>query len=297
VLDRASQQGARGSFVPCDATLDSVALRRWFRARASENGVRFLDRHYLEGVETSEQDPGRRRAVALHLRALDTGARQRGATLLTGILTRHCLPPDTEGVRVRVRPGILINALGAWSSILDAKLGVPALATPLRRPLASLSVRDEDLPEGVELAGQPLVVDRSLLFFCPEAAYTLAGVASSPSESAYDLRYEQSFFENQIWPRIVQLASSFEATMHVRGRAVLRGVAPDGSGVLGWVDGLSNLIEAHSFAGGGLSHCFAAARGVAELLADGAYRTLDLSPISPARFRKRGSLLPELLAL
>ena len=296
VLDRAREQGLAASFAPRDVTLDAVALRRWFRDRAAAHGVRFLDRHYLEGVETTEQEPGRRRAVHLHVRALDTGARQRGAALLSGILTRHCLPPDVEAARGRLRPGILINALGAWSSILCAKLGVQALSIPMRRPLSSLTVRKEALPEGLALGAQPIIVDRSLLFFCPEAAYTLAGCAAPPCQSAYDLRYDQAFFQNQIWPRIVQLAGVFEGAMHVRGRAALRGVAPDGSGILGWAEGLTNLIEAHSFAGGGLSHCFAVARGVAELLADGAYRTLDLSPLAPTRFRKR-SLLLEPLAL
>jgi FAD-dependent oxidoreductase domain-containing protein 1 len=296
VLDRAHELGLRASFAPRDVTLDAVALRRWFRERAAAHGVRFLDRHYLEGVETTEQEPGRRRAVHLHVRALDTGARQRGAALLSGILTRHCLPPDAEGVRGRLRPGILINALGAWSSVLCAKLGVQALSTPTRRPLASLSVRGEALPEGLELGAQPLIVDRSLLFFCPEGAYTLAGCAAPPCHSAYDLRYDQAFYQNQIWPRLIQLSGAFEGAMHVRGRGTLRGFAPDGSGVLGWVEGLTNLIEAHSFAGGGLSHCFAVARGVAELLADGAYRTLDLTPLSPGRFRKR-QILIEPLAL
>jgi glycine/D-amino acid oxidase-like deaminating enzyme len=294
VLDRAREEGLQASFAPGDATLDAVALRRWFRERAAQHGVRFLDRHYIDGVETTEQEPGRRRAVHLHVRALDTAARQRGATLLSGILTRHCIPPDAEGARGRLRPGILINALGAWSSILCAKLGVAALSTPLRRPLSSISVRGEALPDGLELGSQPLIVGPSLLFFCPEAAYTLAGCAAPPCQSAFDLRYDPAFYEDQIWPRLIPLAGAFEGAMHVRGRTSLRGVSPDGSGILGWAEGLTNLIEAHSFAGGGLSHCFAAARGVAELLADGGYRTLDLAPLSPVRFRKRNLLLEPL---
>ena len=58
-----------------------------------------VDKLHKAGVETTEQEPGRRRAVHLHVRGLDTGARQRGAALLSGILTRHCLPPDAEGER------------------------------------------------------------------------------------------------------------------------------------------------------------------------------------------------------
>jgi glycine/D-amino acid oxidase-like deaminating enzyme len=46
---------------------------------------------------------------------------------------------------------------------------------------------------------------------------------------------------------------------------------------------LANLILANGFSGHGMQHAPATGRGIAELLIDGAYRSLDLSSLSAQR--------------
>ena len=295
VLDRVPDEGLHACYVAGDGTLEAAVMTRWFRDRAIERGVHFLDRHYLEGIETAEPDPGSRRATTLLMRALPPIDRL--ASLIGAALSRHSVPHSHED-RVELRPGLFINALGAWSNLLAAKLGLPALTRPVRRQLARVSVRGGDLPAGIDIGALPLIVDPAQLYFCPEGSYTLAGHSSDAPSGGYPLEYDgATYFNDHIWPRVARVASCFERSVHVRGRSTLRGMTPDASGVLGWVKGLSNVIEAHGFAGGGLSHCVAVGRGVAELIADGGYQKLDLSPLSPERFRTGKNLLPEPLAL
>ena len=57
----------------------------------------------------------------------------------------------------------------------------------------------------------------------------------------------------------------------------------DQNGLVGPHPALDNLICATGFSGHGLQQAPAVGRGVAELIAHGGYRSLDLSPLSVAR--------------
>jgi len=63
-------------------------------------------------------------------------------------------------------------------------------------------------------------------------------------------------------------------------------------GVLGKVEGFSNVFENHGYSGRGAMQSYAAGRGLAELMHTGKFQTLDLSGMSGERFRT-GKLLPE----
>ena len=119
---------------------------------------------------------------------------------------------------------------------------------------------------------------------------------SDPTEpSGYAFHYDgDAFFTEQVWPRLAGLSSAFERCGHVRGWAGLYSVTPDCSGIVGRVAGVSNAIEAHSFTGRGVMQSRAIGRGVAELIVDGRFETLDLSPLDARRFeRDRSSWVVE----
>ncbi len=59
----------------------------------------------------------------------------------------------------------------------------------------------------------------------------------------------------------------------------------DQNGIVGATQ-ITDLYVVAGFSGHGLMHSAGVARGMAELLTVGAYQTLDLSPLSPARIRE-----------
>ena len=284
-LDRAMDKIVGATFSPGDGLVNPNAVRRWYRERAEAGGARFLNRHYIEGVETVEHAPGSRRVEVVHVVEVVKGDPADEARTIEKILTRHRIPPDDTLDHPSLRPEIVVNALGAWSPILSSKLGVRDVAVPVRRQIALVDVRAHNLPGGVELAQLGMVVDASSVYYHPEGPYILAGYSSPAEPSGYDFRYDgDAFFEEEIWPRLALRSSAFERCAHIRGWSGLYSVTPDRSGVVGAVPGFSNLIEAHSFTGRGVMQSRAVGVGVAELICSGRYETLDLSPLASGRF-------------
>jgi sarcosine oxidase subunit beta len=287
LLDRAMDEIVGATFSPRDGLVNPNAVRAFFREQAEVRGARFLNRHYIEGVETSEAADGERRVEAVHVVEVAKGDPADESRMIERILTTHRVPPDAALDHPAIRPRIMINALGAWSSVLSAKLGVRDFGIPVRRQIAMVDVRARDLAPGVDLASLGMIVDASGLYFHPEGPYLLAGYSEPSEPSGYDFRYDgEDFFREQIWPRLAHRSSSFERCGHLRGWAGLYDVTPDCSGVLGPVLGFANLLEAHSFTGRGVMQSFAVGRAIAELVLDGGFRTLDLSALSASRFTR-----------
>ena len=69
-------------------------------------------------------------------------------------------------------------------------------------------------------------------------------------------------------------------------------MALDHNGIVGRHDEIANLVFTTGFSGHGVMHAPAAGRGVAELIVNGAYTSLDLSPLGYHRIRA-GQPMPE----
>jgi sarcosine oxidase subunit beta len=285
LLDRHMDEIVGGTFSPRDGLVNPNAIRSHYRARAEAGGARFLNRHYIEGVETGEREPGARSVQLVHVTEVAKGDPADESRVIERILTRHHIPPEAARDHPSIRPDVFINALGAWSPILSSKLGVRDFAVPVRRQIAMVDVQARDLPEHVDLGALGMLVDASNLYFHPEGAYVLAGYSPPRDPSGYDFAYDgDAFFVEEIWPRLAHRSSAFERCGHVRGWSGLYAVTPDCSGIVGRVPGFHNLIEAHSFTGRGVMQSYAVGRGVAELLKGGRYESLDLSPLAGTRF-------------
>jgi len=293
VVDRNLGELVGATFSPGDGLLNPNALRRLYQERAIAGGARFLNRHFVEGIELASRAGGGREVSAVQLVEVAKGDPADDGRALERILTGEPLPDDAALEHLSIRPCWLVNALGAWSPLISARLGAASLAHPVRRQIAIVDVHARDLRAGVDLRALPMLVDASGVYFHPEGPYTLAGYSNPDEPAGYSFAYDgDEFFEREIWPRLAHRASSFERAHHVRGWAGLYSVTPDCSGLLGRVAGVANAIEAHSFTGRGVMQSRAVGRGVAELICDGRYSALDLSPFAAERFAS-GRLLVE----
>jgi FAD-dependent oxidoreductase domain-containing protein 1 len=288
LVDRALDELVGATFSPRDGLVNPNAVRALYRREAERRGVRFLNRHYVAGVETvlaAGAGGALRRvaaAIALELRRVDP-ADEDG--VLRSFLTHHHVSAAHVVAEHRIECDAVVNALGAWSPVFSAKIGVRDVTEPVRRQIALVDVHASDLPAGVQLADAGMIVDASGLYFHPEGAHVLAGYSIPNEPPGFEFRYDgDAFFETEIWPRLAHRASAFERCRHVRGWAGLYAVTPDRSGVAGAVDGIANLYEAHSFTGRGVMQSWAIARGMAALIATGRFAEIDLAPLTRARF-------------
>jgi glycine/D-amino acid oxidase-like deaminating enzyme len=133
----------------------------------------------------------------------------------------------------------------------------------------------------------PLVVDPTGVWFRPEGAGFLCGRSPGADEADPDepgLEVDEAEFTAFMWPVLAGRVPAFEA---VKVTGAWAGYYElnlfDANGVVGRHPDIGSLLFAAGFSGHGMQHAPAVGRGVAELIADGGYVTLDLSPLGIER--------------
>jgi glycine/D-amino acid oxidase-like deaminating enzyme len=288
LLDRALDELVGATYSPRDGLINPNAVRAWFRREAEARGVRFLNRHYVAGVETRRvagAGGSLRRISALHVVEVAKRGVLEDAERVREILVSHRVPDADRRGESRIACEVVVNCLGAWSPIFSAKVGVTDVTEPVRRQICLVNVHERDLAPGVALDSLGMIVDASDLYFHPEGAHVLAGYSIPDEGSGFDFDYDgEPFFETHVWPRLAHRMSSFERCGHVRGWSGLYEVTPDRSGIAGAVPGFANFFEAHAFTGRGVMQSYAVGQAMAERIGTGRYGGIDLSPLDRSRF-------------
>ena len=287
LLDRNLDELVGATWSPRDGLVNPNAVRQYFRREAEALGVRFSNRHYVDGVVT-ERIPGLtglRRIRAVDVVEVEGVDATDASGLLHEILTTHRVAREHVQSETRVACEVVINCLGVWSSIFSAKVGISDVTQSVRRQICLVDVHAEDLPPNFDLASLGMIVDASNLYFHPDAGHVLAGYSIPEEPPGFDFDYDgETFFEEFVWPKLAHRCSSFERCKHVRGWSGLYAVTPDRSGIAGLVPGIANLFEAHSFTGRGVMQSFGIASALSERIVEGRYGALDLLPLSRDRF-------------
>ncbi|MFK7919825.1 MAG: NAD(P)/FAD-dependent oxidoreductase [Ilumatobacter sp.] len=176
--------------------------------------------------------------------------------------------------------GSLINAAGPRSSLVADMAGLHLPVEPRKR-FTYIFDCPEDL--GMDL---PLTIDPSGIHVRSEGAAYMTGCTPDPDPAVApdDLAMDDDIFEARVWPVLAHRVPAFE---RIKVRTQWAGHYAhntlDHNVIVGPHHEVSNFIFANGFSGHGLQQSPAVGRGVAELIAFGEYRDLDLTPLGYER--------------
>jgi FAD-dependent oxidoreductase domain-containing protein 1 len=175
-----------------------------------------------------------------------------------------------------------VNAAGALSARLVAELGIALPVSPRKRTVFALKAPLSGI-------GFPMLFDTTGAWVRPEGEGFIGGIAPPPDqdpEAFDDFEPHHDLFEETVWPALAHRIPALEQLRVERAWAGHYEVnALDHNGVIGPHDEISNLLFATGFSGHGVMHAPATGRGVAELIVDGGYQSLDLSQLGYDRIR------------
>lgn len=270
---------AGATFSSLDGLFNPNLLKNHLRDEARKLGVEFLEGHRVKAVSLPKAD---------HVEVTCELIPPKNETELKDFYESDpSVPQKMSGQTVTVTGKKIVNAAGPWASRLAKLIGYETPVYALRRQVSIFDVR------GFDLSHYGMMIDPSGVYFHPEATNILGGYADHEEKPGFNLNYDgESFFQEKIWMPLYNRSTKFEELKHLTGWAGLYEVSPDQMGVLGKVEGYSNVFENHGYSGRGAMQSYAAGRGLAELMHTGKFQTIDLSGMSADRFRT-GKLLPE----
>ncbi|MBX9665453.1 FAD-binding oxidoreductase [Novosphingobium sp.] len=194
----------------------------------------------------------------------------------------------TEGARitgVRADGAIhpcdwVINAAGPGSGAVARLLGIDLPVRPRKRTVFQFKAP-------LAGAGMPMLFDISGAWMRPEGDGFIGGIqpdeANDPDADG-DFEPDHALFEDRLWPLLAARVPALEQLRLVRAWAGHYEMCLfDHNGVIGPHPDMANLVFATGFSGHGVMHAPGTARGVAEWIAHGHYRTIDLSPLGFGR--------------
>ncbi len=229
------------------------------------------------------------------LQAFRAQARAQGACYVPAEATGF----DADGERIRrvrlaggeaIEGDVFINAAGPWARHVAAWAGIKLPVAARRRTVFHVTCP-------TPLPRCPLLIDPSGIWLRPEGQGFITGFAPPPDQDGDDLPLDEpdhAAFEDFVWPALAERIPAFEALRLQRAWAGYYEMNLfDHNAIVGPHPACANLVFANGFSGHGLQQSPAVGRGVAEWIAHGAYRTLDLSALGWERVLTHQPLLEQ----
>jgi glycine/D-amino acid oxidase-like deaminating enzyme len=179
--------------------------------------------------------------------------------------------------RVRLASGeeiasaAVVNAGGPWAAAVAA---MAEIDLPVRARCRSVFVFDCR----AEIADCPLIIDTSGVWARREGAHFICGVSPPEDQDPDDppLEVDHHLFDDIVWPALAHRVPAFEAVKVVSSWAGYYEYNTfDQNGIVGRHRTIENLYFANGFSGHGIQQSPAVGRGLAELIAHGAYRSFE----------------------
>ncbi|XDA97505.1 FAD-binding oxidoreductase [Sulfitobacter sp. LCG007] len=218
---------------------DGGTMFDWFRRKARANGVEFV---HDEAVSMTRH-----------------GVRVESVTLKSG---------ET------VSAGVVVNASGPRAVLTSRMLGIEMPVEPRKR---YTYIFDAARPLDRDL---PLTIDPSGVHMRTDGRYYMAGghTEDDPAVDYTDFDADHSLWEEKFWPVIAARIPQFEEIRLVNmwvGHYAYNTL--DQNAIVGPHPEVENFLFVNGFSGHGLQQSPAIGRGLAEWIAYGEYRSLDLS--------------------
>lgn len=179
----------------------------------------------------------------------------------------------------RIAARFVVNATGTHSRMVAAMAGVDLPVEPRKRCVYVFTCPKTLKPPA-------LLIDPGGLWFRPEGDRFIAGYSPDPDPqvSLEDFDVDLRVFEDQLWPMLARRVPAFE---EARLTAAWAGHYDyntfDQNAFVGPARPGSPLLLASGFSGHGLQHAPGIGRGLAEWIAHGEWRSLDLHPLGIGR--------------
>ena len=196
---------------------------------------------------------------------------------VTGIKSRGDQIDSAQTTLGSIQTRMILNAAGPWSSQIGKMANVEIPVVPIRRQMFTTTEMNE-IPNDF-----PFVIDFSQsLYFHREGEGLLIGMSNQNEKPGYDQSVDEEF-ELVNMDAAAQRLPLLEKAGRVAHWAGLYEVTPDAHPIYGAtrVDGFYIVT---GFSGHGFMHGPVSGKLMAELILDGAYKTLDVSVLDLARF-------------
>ncbi len=239
--------------------VDDVAAGTW--GRTGEG--------WFDGYGLMQAFRRKARALGVEYRAAAvTGLERQG-----GRITACRLSDGTS-----VSCGAFVNAAGASGArALGREMGAELPIEARKRMVFYFDCRDP-------VENCPLMIDPSGAYVRPEGRGFICGSAPAEEddpEAGGDFDVDHSFFDEFLWPTLAARVPAFEAIRPGRAWAGHYDMNLfDHNAIVGRLPELANGYVAAGFSGHGLQQSPAVGRGLAELIVEGRFTSLDLSPLA-----------------
>lgn len=210
-------------------------------------------------------------------RARAAGAEVREGLEVTGLRMDGGRVVGAETDAGPIEAGMTVLAAGAWSPPIAATVGLDLPVGRVRREIFTFE-RTPRLPETT-----PFVADFDVGRYIAQNVNDLrmSGglLPSDDPEAPLDLANGAA-----AQATVAQLVPAVAGLRQTGGWTGLIESTPDGHALLGRAPGYDGLIVATGFSGHGVMHAPVTGALVAEMILDGAPRTLDITALAPTRF-------------
>ena len=176
----------------------------------------------------------------------------------------------------KIACGFVVNASGPRAVETSRMAGIHIPVEPRKR---YTFIFDAAQPLDRDL---PLTIDPSGIHVRTDGAAYLAGCTPDPDPGvAYDdFTIDETIWQDRVWPVLAHRIPQFEALKLRRTWAGHYAFNTfDQNAILGPHSQVTNFLFANGFSGHGFQQAPALARGLAEQIVYGAYRSLDLSAL------------------